>query len=171
MAEEATPLPGREGPPPAPRATPTGLLDRVSKAIVEELQQDGRRTYGAIAEAVGLSEAAVRQRVQKMREAGIVQIVAVTDPLQVGFRSQAMVGIRADGDCREVAERLAVIDDIDYVVLCTGSFDILVELVCEDEDALLELLNGVIRQVPGVRDTEVFFYLKLAKQTYTWGTR
>jgi Lrp/AsnC family transcriptional regulator, regulator for asnA, asnC and gidA len=148
-----------------------GLLDNVNKAIVEELQKDGRRTYGSIAEAVGLSEAAVRQRVQKMRDAGVMQIVAVTDPLQVGFRSQAMVGIRADGDTRMVAERLAAVDDIDYVVMCTGSFDILVELVCEDEDAILELLNGVIRQIPGVRDTETFMYLRLTKQTYTWGTR
>jgi Lrp/AsnC family transcriptional regulator, regulator for asnA, asnC and gidA len=148
-----------------------GLLDEVNKAIVEELQQDGRRTYGSIAEAVGLSEAAVRQRVQKMRDAGVMQIVAVTDPLQVGFRSQAMVGIRADGDTRVVAELLAGVDDIDYVVLCTGSFDILVELVTEDEDTLLELLNGVIRKIPDVRDTETFMYLKLTKQTYTWGTR
>ena len=82
-----------------PGPSANGLLDDVNKAIVEELQKDGRRTYGSIAEAVGLSEAAVRQRVQKMRDAGIMQIVAVTDPLQVGFRSQAMVGIRADGDC------------------------------------------------------------------------
>jgi Lrp/AsnC family transcriptional regulator for asnA, asnC and gidA len=154
-----------------PSASTNGLLDEVNKAIVEELQQDGRRTYGSIAEAVGLSEAAVRQRVQKMREAGIMQIVAVTDPLQIGFRSQAMVGIRADGDTRVVAERLAAVPDIDYVVMCTGSFDILVELVTEDEDTLLELLNGVIRQIPGVRDTETFMYLKLTKQTYSWGTR
>src|SRR3974390_176042 len=115
-----------------------GILDEANKAIVEELQQDGRRTYGSIADAVGLSEAAVRQRVQKMREAGIMQIVAVTDPVQVGFRSQAMVGIRAAGDCREVAELLCAVDAIDYVVLCTGSFDILVEIVCEDDDALVE---------------------------------
>jgi Lrp/AsnC family transcriptional regulator for asnA, asnC and gidA len=152
-------------------STTSDLLDDVNKAIVEELQQDGRRTYGSIAGAVGLSEAAVRQRVQKMREAGVIQIVAVTDPMQVGFRSQAMVGIRADGDTRMVAERLAAVPDIAYVVMCTGSFDILVELVCEDEDALLELLNGVIRLIPGVRDTESFMYLKLTKQTYTWGTR
>lgn len=148
-----------------------GLLDDINKAIVEELQQDGRRTYGAIAEAVGLSEAAVRQRVQKMREAGIIQIVAVTDPLQVGFRSQAMIGIRTDGDARKVADRLAAVDAIDYVVMCAGSFDILVELVCEDEDRILEILNGVIRKIPGVRDTEMFLYLQLKKQTYTWGTR
>jgi Lrp/AsnC family transcriptional regulator for asnA, asnC and gidA len=156
---------------PVPAPSANGLLDDANKAIVEQLQRDGRRTYGAIAEAVGLSEAAVRQRVQRMREAGIMQIVAVTDPLQVGFRSQAMVGIRADGDARIVAERLSAVPDIDYVVLCTGSFDILVELVCEDEGAILELLNGVIRQIPGVRNTETFMYLQLTKQTYTWGTR
>ncbi len=154
-----------------PSTPPNGLLDAVNKAIVEELQQDGRRTYGAIAEAVGLSEAAVRQRVQKMREAGVIQIVAVTDPLQIGFRSQAMVGIRTDGDARDVAEKLAAIAAIDYVVMCAGSFDILVELVCEDESAILDLLNGVIRKIPGVRDAETFMYLKLTKQTYTWGTR
>ena len=136
---------------PLPPPSAAGLLDDVNKAIVEQLQQDGRRTYGSIAEAVGLSEAAVRQRVQKMRDAGIMQIVAVTDPLQVGFRRQAMVGIRADGDTREVADRLAAVDDIDYVVMVTGTFDILVELVCEDEDHMLDLLNGVIRQIPGVR--------------------
>jgi Lrp/AsnC family transcriptional regulator for asnA, asnC and gidA len=156
--------------PPSPPPT-NGLLDDINKAIVEELQQDGRRTYGSIAEAVGLSEAAVRQRVQKLRDAGVMQIVAVTDPLQVGFRSQAMVGIRADGDARTVAQQLAAVEDIDYVVMCAGSFDILVELVCEDDDAILDLLNGVIRQIPGVRDTETFMYLKLTKQTYTWGTR
>jgi Lrp/AsnC family transcriptional regulator for asnA, asnC and gidA len=156
---------------PVSAASVSGLLDDVNKAIVEQLQQDGRRTYGSIAEAVGLSEAAVRQRVQKMRDAGIMQIVAVTDPLQVGFRSQAMVGIRADGDARDVADALAAVDDIDYVVMVAGEYDILVELVCEDEDRLLELLNGVIRQIPGVRETEMFMYLKLKKQTYTWGTR
>jgi len=156
---------------PGPATSASGLLDDANKAIVEELQQDGRRTYGSIAEAVGLSEAAVRQRVQKMRDAGIMQIVAVTDPLQVGFRSQAMVGIRTNGDARTVADLLAAVDDIDYVVMCAGSFDILVELVCEDEERILEILNGVIRKVPGVRDTETFMYLKLKKQTYTWGTR
>ncbi len=156
---------------PVSTALVSGLLDDVNKSIVEQLQQDGRRTYGSIAEAVGLSEAAVRQRVQKMRDAGIMQIVAVTDPLQVGFRSQAMVGIRADGDARDVADALAAVDDIDYVVMVAGEYDILVELVCEDEDRLLELLYGVIRRIPGVRETEVFMYLKLKKQTYTWGTR
>src|SRR5450755_2211309 len=155
--------------PSVPSPSANSMLDDVNKAIVEQLQQDGRRTYGSIATAVGLSEAAVRQRVQRMRDAGIMQIVAVTDPLQVGFRSQAMVGIRADGDTRVVAERLAAVDDIDYVVLCTGSFYILEKPTTEDEDTLLELLNGVICCFPGARATETFMYLKLTKQTYAWG--
>ena len=155
-----------------PAHAPGGaVLDDVSKQIIEQLQQDGRRSYAAVGKAVGLSEAAVRQRVQRLLDGGVMQIVAVTDPLQVGFSSQAMVGIRTDGDARAVADRLAAVDDIDYVVMCAGSFDILVELVCEDEESILELLNGVIRQIPGVRDTETFMYLKLTKQTYTWGTR
>jgi len=147
------------------------LLDDVGRAIVEQLQQDGRRSYATIAKAVGLSEAAVRQRVQRLLDAGVVQIVAVSDPLQLGFTRQAMIGIRADGDLRTVADKLAALDEVDYVVITAGSFDLLVEVVCNDDDQLLALLNGTIRSVPGVRDTETFVYLRLVKQTYTWGTR
>jgi len=147
------------------------MLDGANRAIIEELQRDGRRPYSAIAEVVGLSEAAVRQRVQKLREAGVIQVVAVTDPKQVGFARQAMVGIRADGDIRKLAAELAAVAEIDYVVVCAGGFDILVEVVCEDDAHLLELLNSTVRALPGVRDAETFVYLELTKQTYTWGTR
>jgi Lrp/AsnC family transcriptional regulator for asnA, asnC and gidA len=147
------------------------VLDEAAKAIIEQLQEDGRRPYTRIAEAVGLSEAAVRQRVQQMVDAGVMQIVAVTDPLTLGFRRMAMVGLKVDGDLRGVAQDLASVPAIDYVVVTAGSFDLLCEVVCEDDDALLELVNDKIRSVPGVRETETFIYLKLAKQTYTWGTR
>ena len=147
------------------------MLDDANRAIIEELQLDGRRPYGTIAQAVGLSEAAVRQRVQKLRETGIIQIVAVTDPKQIGFNRQALVGIRVDGDVRQVAERLAAVPEVDYVVVCAGRFDILTELVCEDDAHLLEIINATIRSMPGVRDAESFVYLELTKQTYTWGTR
>jgi Lrp/AsnC family transcriptional regulator for asnA, asnC and gidA len=149
----------------------SGALDEVNKAIIEQLQQDGRRSYASIASKVGLSEAAVRQRVQRLLDAGVMQIVAVTDPLQLGFRRQAMIGVRAEGDLRDVADKLAGLPEVDYVVITAGSFDILVEIVCEDDDHLLAVLNDTIRSVPGVRDTETFVYLRLAKQTYTWGTR
>jgi Lrp/AsnC family transcriptional regulator for asnA, asnC and gidA len=146
-------------------------LDKANRAIIEELQRDGRRPYSAIAQAVGLSEAAVRQRVQRLRDLGVIQVVAVTDPKQVGFARQAMIGIRTAGDARVVAAKLAEVPEIDYVVVCAGAFDILVEAVCEDDTHLLELLNSTIRTLPGVRHAETFVYLELTKQTYTWGTR
>jgi Lrp/AsnC family transcriptional regulator for asnA, asnC and gidA len=154
------------------RVTPrSGLLDDVNKAIVEQLQADGRRSYAAIAQAVGLSEAAVRQRIQRLLDAGVMQIVAVTDPMQMGFARQAMIGVNAEGDLREVAHKLSALPEVDYVVITAGSFDILLEVVCENDEHLLSLLSDSIRAVPGIRDTETFVYLRLAKQTYTWGTR
>jgi len=147
------------------------VLDDVSKAIIEQLQQDGRRPYATIGKAVGLSEAAVRQRVSKLLETGVMQIVAVTDPLQVGFNREAMIGIEVDGDMEAVADLLSIMDEISYIILTAGSFDIILEVVCEDDEALLEVINRKIRAIPGVRRTETFMYLKLRKQSYTWGTR
>jgi Lrp/AsnC family transcriptional regulator for asnA, asnC and gidA len=146
-------------------------LDATSKAIIEQLQEDGRRPYATIGRAVGLSEAAVRQRVQRLVDSGVVQIVAVTDPLQVGFTRQAMIGIKAEGDLRVLADALAAMAEIDYVVITAGAFDILVEVVCEDDEHLLSVLNDQIRTLPGVRATETFVYLTLTKQLYNWGTR
>ena len=147
------------------------VLDDVSKAIIEQLQSDGRRSYAEIGKAVGLSEAAVRQRVQKLQESGVMQVVAVTDPMQLGFYRQAMIGIRVTGDTTRVARQLGEIPAVDYVVLTAGSFDILAEVVCENDDDLIELLNQQIRGIEGVQSTETFVYLRLHKQFYNWGTR
>jgi Lrp/AsnC family transcriptional regulator, regulator for asnA, asnC and gidA len=149
----------------------TVLLDSVAKGIIEQLQQDGRRSYAAIGKAIGLSEAAVRQRVQRLVDGGVVQIVAVTDPMQLGFERQAMIGIKATGDVNAVADALAEIPDVDYVVITAGSFDLIAEVVCEDDDHLLDLLSSRIRVLNGVVGTETFVYLKLRKQLYDWGTR
>jgi len=146
------------------------LLDDISKEIIEQLQQDGRRSYAAIGKAVSLSEAAVRQRVQRLIDGGAMQIVAVTDPMTLGFRRQSMIGVRSSGDLERVADQLAAMDEIDYVVIIAGSFDLLIEVVCEDDDQLLEILSRV-RSIPSVTATETFVYLKLRKQTYSWGTR
>jgi Lrp/AsnC family transcriptional regulator, regulator for asnA, asnC and gidA len=146
------------------------VLDDVSKRIIEQLQQDGRRSYAAIGKAVGLSEAAVRQRVQRLIDVGAMQVVAVTDPLTLGFLRQTMVGIRCGGNLEQVAAQLAAMEEIDYVVITAGSFDLLIEVVCENDDQLLEIL-GRVRSIPSVTATETFVYLKLCKQTYSWGTR
>ncbi|MCT1618724.1 MULTISPECIES: Lrp/AsnC family transcriptional regulator [Janibacter] len=146
-------------------------LDEMSKRIIEHLQEDGRQSYATIGRAVGLSEAAVRQRVGRLIDGGLMQIVAVTDPLQVGFRRQAMIGLTVDGDMGPVGDALAEIPEVDYVVTTAGSFDLLVEVVCEDDAHLLSLLTERIRTLPGVRSTETFVYLKLNKQHYNWGTR
>lgn len=146
-------------------------FDEVSKAIIEQLKADGRRSYAEIGKAVGLSEAAVRQRVQKLTESGVMQIVAVIDPMQLGFSRQAMIGVRVAGDTRDVADRLASMPAVDSVILTAGSFDILVEVICENDADLIALLNEDIRSIPGVLSTETFVYLKLHKQLYNWGTR
>jgi Lrp/AsnC family transcriptional regulator, regulator for asnA, asnC and gidA len=165
MTELRGPAPGQRG------ATRGGVhLDETANQIIEQLQQDGRMSYAALGKAVGLSEAATRQRVQKLLDAGVMQIVGVTDPLMLGFSRQAMIGVKCEGDLEKVADELAAIEEIDYVVIVAGSFDILVELVCETDDRLLELLQR-IRAVPTVTSTESLVYLKLRKQTYSWGTR
>jgi Lrp/AsnC family transcriptional regulator for asnA, asnC and gidA len=128
-------------------------------------------SYAHLAPRVGLSQAAVRQRVQRLIDGGLMQVVAVTDPLKLGFTVQAMVGVRASGDLRDLAARLAAVEEIDYVVVTSGSFDLLLEVVCVDNDALLDLLDRDVRSLDGVVTAEVFTYLHLEKQTYTWGTR
>lgn len=145
-------------------------LDDIALAIVEQLQVDGRRSYADIAKAVGLSEAATRQRVQRLIDNGVMQIVAVTDPLQLGFARQAMIGVKVSGDTRSVADSLSTLPGVSYVVQTAGSYDLLVEVVCESDDDLIDVLNDHVRTLAGVVSTETFVYLKLHKQHYNWGT-
>ncbi|WP_341955426.1 Lrp/AsnC family transcriptional regulator [Microbacterium sp. LWH13-1.2] len=147
------------------------VLDDISKRIVELLQEDGRRPYAEIGREVGLSEAAARQRVQRMTEAGIIQIVAVTDPMQLGFNRMSMIGIRVTGDPRLIAEELTKITELAYVVVTLGTFDILVEAVCESDTHLLDLIATRIRTIPGITHTESLLYAGLYKDLYNWGTR
>jgi Lrp/AsnC family transcriptional regulator for asnA, asnC and gidA len=146
-------------------------LDSIDRQIISHLQRDGRRAYGAIASEVGLSEAGVRRRVQRLKDSGVMQIVAITDPLQLGYGREALIGIRVHGDVRLVADKIASIDEANYVVMTAGSFDIIAEVIAVDDDALVHLLNDSIRSIPGVTEVETFLYLKLSKQTYVWGTK
>jgi Lrp/AsnC family transcriptional regulator for asnA, asnC and gidA len=168
-ADSARVATGRDGR--GRRRDDVAQLDDADKQLIELLQRDGRLPYTRLAAEVGLSEAAVRQRVQRLVDGGVVQVVGVTDPLRLGFRRQAMVGARTEGDITAVADALAAIPEVDYLVYTSGSFDLLFEIVCEDDEHLLELLNDKVRRIPGVRSTETFVYLRLHKQTYAWGTR
>ena len=143
-------------------------LDDTDRAIIERLQADGRIPYTRLGAAVGLSEAAVRQRVQRLLDSGVMQVVAVTNPLSLGFRRMAMIGVRTEGPSDGIAAALQAMPDIDYLVVTAGSFDLMCEVVVSDDADLLDLTNR-IRRVPGVVSTETFIYLDLVKQTFAWG--
>lgn len=144
----------------------------LDKRIIEHLQADGRRPFTQIAADLGVSEAAVRARTNRLIERGILQIVGVTDPLKLGFQQMAMIGIRCESDkLVTVAERVAEMPEVDYVVITAGTYDLLIETVCEDNEALLVFLADRLRAIDGVRETETFVYLRLVKQTYQYGTR
>jgi Lrp/AsnC family transcriptional regulator for asnA, asnC and gidA len=147
-------------------------VSALDKRIIEHLQEDGRRPYTQIAAELGVSEAAIRARTNRLVERGILQIVGVTDPLKLGFHQMAMVGVRCERDrLVQVAEAVAEMPEVDYVVITAGTYDILIETVCEDNEALLRFLAERLRTIDGVRETETFVYLRMVKQTYQWGTR
>ncbi|MGA2011110.1 MAG: Lrp/AsnC family transcriptional regulator [Solirubrobacteraceae bacterium] len=154
-----------------PRRAASPALDDVDEAIIRLLQDDGRRSYGEIGRAVGMSEAAARQRVHRLRESGLMRIVAVTDPLRLGRAVVATIGIRVSGDSRPVAARLAEVPAIEWVVITAGSFDVLVEIVCEDESELLTIISEQLRSLPEVRETETFVHLHTEKNVFNWGER
>jgi len=143
-------------------------VDEIDSAIIEQLQLDGRVSYTKLGAAIGLSEAAARQRVQRLIDGGVIQIVAVTNPLSLGYRRMAMIGVKAEGPIDAIAAALEAFPDVEYLVVTAGSFDIMCEVVVPDDTTLLDLTNR-IRAVPGVSTTETFIYLALIKQNYAWG--
>ena len=144
-------------------------LDETDKAIIRELQADGRMPFTKLGPLVGLSQSATRQRVNRLIESGVMQVVAVTDPHLVGLEVQAMICLRATGDLRAVADQLATLEPVEYVVITAGAYDLLAEVVCVDNDHLLAALNH-IRTIEGVTEVQVLTYLDLTMQTYAWGT-
>jgi Lrp/AsnC family transcriptional regulator for asnA, asnC and gidA len=145
-------------------------LDRVDRAIVEELQANGRESFRAIAARIGVAEATVRARYARLVDDGILQVTGVTNPLELGFDAIALVGVNTTGAPDPVAEAISGWEEASYVVVAAGRYDVLVELVCADRQHLLEVTNR-IRGLDGVAATESFLYLQLVKQVYAWGTR
>ena len=164
-ASEGRPLP-RHSTSPRPAE-----MDPATKKIIGLLQLDGRRPYAEIADEVGIPEEEVVERVRRLTDAGVIQITAVTDPLQLGFARQAMLGLRVELDrVKEVAAQLAEIDEVVYVVLTAGGFEIISEVIGNSDAHLLEIVAR-IKPLTGVVSIHTFLYLELEKQVYTWGTR
>ncbi|MCU0279415.1 MAG: Lrp/AsnC family transcriptional regulator [Candidatus Nanopelagicales bacterium] len=145
-------------------------LDNTNRAIIRLLQLDGRRAYADIAKEVGLSEAAVRQRVRRLLDTEVIQIVAVTDQLQMGYPRAAMIAINVDGDVQVAAKLIADIEEVDYLVSTAGGIDLLAEVFASNDEHLFELLNRV-RAIEGVRHAQTYMYFKIHKQTYHWGAK
>lgn len=144
-------------------------LDDVDKALIRELQVDGRAAYSRLAPMVEMSEAAVRQRVNRLQDRGVIQIVAVTDPTTLGYAIMAMLGVKISTNVTTVAEKLSQVESVDYTVITTGRFDVLAEVVCMDSAHLLAISDEV-RAIDGVSDVEVMTYLRMVQQNYDWGT-
>ncbi len=145
-------------------------VSSLDRRIIEQLRDDGRRPFTQIATELGVSEAAVRARTNRLVEKGILQIVGVTDPVKLGYDQIAMIGVRCEpGKLMAAADRIAELPEVGLVVAVAGSFDLLVEAICEGPDALLSFLNEKLGRIDGVRDSEAFPYLRLVKQGYRWG--
>jgi Lrp/AsnC family transcriptional regulator, regulator for asnA, asnC and gidA len=149
---------------------PAVKLDPVNRRIIEILQRDGRCPFTSIARELGISEAAVRARMHRLTGAGVLDVVAVTNPLMLGFEVMALVGVQANSDLERVARTVSDWSETSYVVITSGSYDLLVEVVCEHNRHLLDVVQR-LREIEGVKSTETFMYLDMVKMTYAWGTR
>lgn len=143
-------------------------LDAIDRTLLRALQADGRASWADLAQQVGLSAPAVRQRVQRLTDAGVLQVVAVTDPLALGLPVMAMVGINVSGRSADVAEAIGALAGVIYVVSTAGSFDIFAEVVCADMDSLRDLVEVGIRGTDGVTNAEPFVYYGIHAHRFSW---
>lgn len=142
-------------------------LDRIDLYILEALRKDGREPFAQIAERLGVSAGMIRQRYARLVEQGYLKVVAITNPIQRGMKAMAMIGIRTDGNrMLEVAEQVSRFEEIVYLVVVSGRYDILAEVFCRDHDALLKFMQEKLYSIQGVRDTETFMHLKIVKEIY-----
>ncbi|HRW11029.1 MAG TPA: Lrp/AsnC family transcriptional regulator, partial [Caldilineaceae bacterium] len=144
-------------------------LDNADRAIIQALKSDARMPFSQIAEQLGVSPGMVRQRVQRMTESGVLQLVAVTNPLKIGYHTMALIGVKADGNrLQEIAREISAFEEVIYLTICSAAYNLLVEVTCLDNGHLLTFLTEKLYGVKGVRDSETFIYLDIVKEFYTW---
>src|SRR5881275_180045 len=140
-------------------------IDEIDQKIIDALQIDGRRPFTKLAAELGISEASVRQRVANLINTQVMQIVAITNPIKLGFSLASMIGIRVSGErLLEAAQEISAFEEVIYLIICTGSFDLLAEVVCRDNDHLLSFLTEKLYKVQGVQQAETYMYLRVCKQ-------
>ncbi len=146
---------------------PPDKLDEIDLQIIEALQKDGREAFAQIAERLSVSPGMIRQRYNRLVELGILKVVAVTNPLRMGVRTMALIGIRTDGTrMLEVAQKISALDEVVYMVVVSGRFDIIAEVFCHDHEDLLKFMTEKLYRIEGVRETESFMHLKIIKEVY-----
>ena len=144
-------------------------LDKIDRAVIKALKEDGRMPYSRIAEQLGVSPGMIRQRVQRLSDKGVLQVVAVTNPLKIGYHTMALIGVKADGHrLQEIARQIAAFEEVIYLTICSAAYNLLVEVLCLDNNHLLAFLTERLYSVEGVRDTETFIYLDIVKEIYAW---
>ena len=161
MAMRSLPQPGRRP-----------VLDDLDKSIIQCLQLDGRRPYAQIGRQLKVPEATVRQRAERLISRGVVQVVGVTDPLAMGFQQPALIGLKVEAaNLEAIAEQIATLDEVTYLVVTAGRFDLVCEVVCEDNEHLLRVLTERLAVIDGIKSTETLVELRFVKESYQWGTR
>lgn len=142
-------------------------LDEIDRKIMDALHKDGRVAFAQIAEQLGVSPGMIRQRYSRLVDQGFLKVVAITNPLRMGFKTMAMVGIRADGSkLLDIAEKISRLDEVIYIVISSGRFDIFAEVVCRDHEDLLRFITEKLSPIDGVRESESFMHLKIVKEIY-----
>jgi Lrp/AsnC family transcriptional regulator for asnA, asnC and gidA len=147
--------------------TPGSDLDEIDRQIIAALQKDGREAFAQIAERLNVSPGMVRVRYNRLVEMGVLRVVAITNPLRMGFNTMALIGIKAEGGkLMEIASRVAALEEVIYLIVVSGAYDIIAEVVCRDQDDLLQFLTDRLYKIDGVRETESFIHLKIMKEVY-----
>lgn len=142
-------------------------LDDVDRQIIDALHKDGREPFAQIAERLGVSPGMIRVRYNRLVETGALRVVAITNPLRMGFTTMALIGIKAEGDkLMEAAAQIAALDEVIYLIVVSGAYDIIAEVMCRDRDHLLQFLTERLYKIEGIRGTESFIHLKIVKEVY-----
>ena len=142
-------------------------LDEIDRQIIAILQQDGRAPFAQIAGKLHVSAGMIRLRYNRLVEMGVLRVLAITNPLRIGYQTMALIGIKADGDkLLEVADKVAALDEVIYLIVVSGAYDIIAEIVCRDKDHLLQFLTERLYKIEGVRESESFMHLKIVKEVY-----